>query len=95
MPLREDAVLVTQRPYRTNLKIAHTIQEELKKLLDVRFIYEIKHSDCVSPIVCTKEERKTKSLCQLQKSQFMHGKGPLSFALHGDHSRKIGRTLGL
>ena len=41
IPLRADAVPVTRRPYRTNPKIAQTTQDELKKLLDVGFIYEI------------------------------------------------------
>ena len=45
IPLREYAIPITQRPYRINPKIAQTIQEELKKLLDVGFIYEIEHSD--------------------------------------------------
>ena len=41
IPLRADGIPVTQRPYRTNPKISQAIQEELKKLLDVGFIYEI------------------------------------------------------
>jgi len=45
IPLRADAKPISQRPYRTNPKVALTIQEELKKLLDVGFIYEIEHSD--------------------------------------------------
>ena len=45
IPLRADAILVTQKPYRTNPKITQTIQDELKKLLDVGFIYEIEHLD--------------------------------------------------
>jgi len=52
IPLRANAIPVTQRPYRTNPMIAQMIQEELKKLLDVGFIYEINHSDWFSPIVC-------------------------------------------
>lgn len=52
IPLRADVVPITQRPYRTNPRIAQTIQGELRKLLDVGFIYEIEHSNWVSPIVC-------------------------------------------
>jgi hypothetical protein len=59
IPLRVDAVPVTQRPYRTNPKIAQAIQDELKKLLDVGFIYEIEHSDWVSPIVCVPKKNGT------------------------------------
>jgi len=44
IPLRADAIPVTQRPYITNPKVAQTIQDELKRLLDVGFIYEIEHS---------------------------------------------------
>jgi len=39
IPLREDAIPMTQKPYITNPRIAHTIEDELKKLLDVGFIY--------------------------------------------------------
>jgi len=50
--LRVNLIPVTQRPYRTNLKISQRIQEEFKNFLDVVFIYVIKHIDQVSPIVC-------------------------------------------
>ena len=63
IPLRADAIPVTQRPYRTNPKIAQTIQEELKKLLDVGFIYEIEHSDWVSPIVCVPKKNGKLRVC--------------------------------
>ena len=63
IPLRADAIPVTERPYRTNPKIAHTIQEELKKLLDVGFIYEIEHSDWVSPIVCVPKKNGKLRVC--------------------------------
>ena len=63
IPLRADAVLVTQRPYRTNPKIAQTIQDEPKKLLDVGFIYEIEHYDWVSPIVCVLKKNVNLRVC--------------------------------
>ena len=63
IPLRVDAILVTQRPYRTNPRIAQTIQEELKKLLDVGFIYEIEHFDWVSPIVCVPKKNGKLRVC--------------------------------
>jgi len=50
--LRVIVVAGTQRPYKTNSKISQRIQEDLKKLSNVRFIYVIKHKDWVSPIVC-------------------------------------------
>ena len=63
IPLRADAKPITQRPYRTNPKVAQTIQDELKKLLDVGFIYEIEHSDWVSPIVCVPKKNGKLSGC--------------------------------
>jgi len=35
----------------------------LKKLLDVAFIYEIEHYDCVSPIVCVPEKNGNLNVC--------------------------------
>ena len=63
IPLRVDVVPVTQSPYKTNPKIAQTIQDELKKLLDVGFIYEIEHSDWVSPIVCVPKKNGKLIVC--------------------------------
>ena len=63
IPLRVDAIPITQRPYRMNPKISQTIQEELKKLLDVGFIYEIEHSDWVSPIVCVPKKNGKLRVC--------------------------------
>jgi len=63
IPLRTDAKPISQRPYRTNPKVAFTIQEELKKMLDVGFIYEIEHSDWVSPIVCVPKKNGKLRVC--------------------------------
>jgi len=63
MPLRVDAIMVTQRPYRTNLNIVQSIHDELKKLLDVGFIYEIEHPEWVSPIVCVPKKNGKLMVC--------------------------------
>ena len=63
IPLRADAIPVTERPYRTNPKIAHTIHEEFKKLMDVGFIYEIELLDWVSPIVCVPKKNDKLRVC--------------------------------
>ena len=51
IPLREDAKLVWERPYDMNTKYETIVKEEIDKLLDARFIYEIEHIEWVSPIV--------------------------------------------
>jgi hypothetical protein len=49
--------------YRTNPKYGALIKEELKKLLDVGFIYEIEHTDWVSPIVVVPKKNGKIRIC--------------------------------
>ena len=51
IPMREDAKPRKQRPYTYNDTFAKKIKEEIDKLLEADFIYEIEHTDWVSPIV--------------------------------------------
>ena len=51
IPMTPDATPVKQRPYPMNPKHAHAVKEEIDKLMRVGFIYEIEHTDWVSPIV--------------------------------------------
>ena len=51
IPMKEDAKPRKQRPYTYNKNFAKKIKEEIDKLLDAEFIYEIEHTEWVSPIV--------------------------------------------
>ena len=51
IPMREDAKPNKQQPYTYNENFANKIKEDLNKLLDAEFIYEIEHTEWVSPIV--------------------------------------------
>ena len=51
IPMREDAKPCKQRPYTYNENFANKIKEEINKLLEAEFIYEIEHTEWVSPIV--------------------------------------------
>ena len=61
IPLREDAKPSRQCPYIYNETFAKKIKEEIDKLKDVEFIYEIEHIECVSPIVVV--PKKNGKLC--------------------------------
>lgn len=51
IPMREDAKPSKQRPYTYNENFGNKIKEEIDKLLTAEFIYEIEHTEWVSPIV--------------------------------------------
>ena len=51
IPMRDDAKPTKQRPYMYNDNFANKIKEEINKLLEAEFIYEIEHTEWVSPIV--------------------------------------------
>ena len=51
IPMREDAKPSKQRPYSYNENFAAKIKEEIDKLKEAGFIYEIEHTEWVSPIV--------------------------------------------
>ena len=50
--------------------LVQKIKEEIDKLLEAEFIYEIEHTDWVSPIVISpKKEWKITSVCQFKASE--------------------------
>lgn len=51
IPITKNSMPNAQRPYNTNPDIVRIVQEELQKLFDYQFIYDIEHYDSVSPIV--------------------------------------------
>ena len=51
IPIRDDAKPVQQHPYDMNPKYEMIVKEEIDKLLNVGFIYEIEHTEWISPIV--------------------------------------------
>ena len=81
IPMREDAKPSKQRPYTYNENFANKIKEEINKLLKAEFIYEIEHTEWVSPIVIVpKKNGKLRVCVNLKKSQCCHCPRPLSFA---------------
>ena len=51
IPMKEDAKPSRQHPYTYNDTFIKKIKEDIDKLLLEKFIYKIKHTDWVSPIV--------------------------------------------
>ena len=56
IPLQEDAKPSKQHPYSYNDNFATKIKAEIDKLKEVGFIYEIEHTEWVSPIVVVPKE---------------------------------------
>ncbi|MCO5601140.1 hypothetical protein L7F22_055259 [Adiantum nelumboides] len=63
IPLKSDAKLSRQRPYTYNETFARKIKEEIDKLKEAEFIYEIKHTDWVSPIVMVPKKNRKLIVC--------------------------------
>ena len=63
IPMREDAKPSKQRPYTYNENFANKIKEEIDKLLDAEFIYEIEHTEWVSPIVVVPKKNGKLRVC--------------------------------
>ena len=61
IPIEEDSKPRKQRPYTYNDNFARKIREEIDKLLEAKFIYEIEHTEWVSPIVVV--PKKNGKLC--------------------------------
>ena len=61
--MKEDAKPTRQRPYTYNDTFAKKIKEEIEKLKEVEFIYEIKHTDWVSPIVVVPKKNGKLRVC--------------------------------
>ncbi|RYA67999.1 hypothetical protein DD598_26130, partial [Enterobacter cloacae complex sp. 2DZ2F16B1] len=63
IPLKQDAKPSRQRPYTYNDTFAKRIKEEIDKLMEAEFIYEIEHTDWVSPIVVVPKKNKKLRVC--------------------------------
>ena len=59
----KDAKIAKQRPYTYNDTFARKIKEEIDKLKEVEFIYEIEHTDWVSPIVVVPKKNGKLRVC--------------------------------
>ena len=85
IPIRDDAKPVQQRPYDMNPKYETIVKEEIDKLLDAGFIYEIEHTEWVSPIVIvTKKNGKIRVCVDLKKvnAATVRDHYPLRFTEH-------------
>ncbi|MCO5570330.1 hypothetical protein L7F22_024049 [Adiantum nelumboides] len=63
IPLKSDAKPSRQRPYTYNETFARKIKEEIDKLKEPEFIYEIEHTDWVSPIVVVPKKNGKLRVC--------------------------------
>ncbi|MCO5553962.1 hypothetical protein L7F22_007488 [Adiantum nelumboides] len=63
IPLKSDAKPSKQHPYTYNETFARKIKEEIDKLKEAEFIYEIEHTDWVSPIVVVPKKNKKLRVC--------------------------------
>ena len=63
IPLREDAKPSRQHPYTYNETFAKKIKEEIDKLKDAEFIYEIEHTEWVSSIVVVPKKNGKLRVC--------------------------------
>ena len=61
--LQEDTKPVQQRPYDMNPKYETIVKEEIDKLLNVGFIYEIEHMEWDSPIVIVTKKNAKIRVC--------------------------------
>ena len=62
-PMKEDARPSKQRPYTYNDHFAKRIKEEIEKLKEAEFIYEIEHTHWVSPIVVVPKKNGKLRVC--------------------------------
>lgn len=62
-PMKEDAKLSRQHPYTYNLNFTKKIKEEIDNLNKVEFIYEIKHTHWISPIVVVSKKNGKLRVC--------------------------------
>ena len=68
MLIHDDAKRVQQRPYDMNPKYKTIVKEEIDKLLDAGFIYEVEHIEWVSLImIVTKKNGKIRVYVDLKR----------------------------
>ncbi|MCO5581547.1 hypothetical protein L7F22_035435 [Adiantum nelumboides] len=63
IPLKSDAKPSRQRPYTYNERFARKIKKEIDKFKEAEFIYEIEHTDWVSPIVVVSKKNGKLRVC--------------------------------
>ncbi|MCO5596510.1 hypothetical protein L7F22_050573 [Adiantum nelumboides] len=63
IPLRDDAKPSKQRSYSYNDNYAKKIKEEINRLKEVGFIYEIEHTEWVSPLVVVPKKNGKLQVC--------------------------------
>ena len=63
IPMRDDAKPSKQRPYSYNDNFAQKIDEEINKLKEAGFIYEIEHTEWVSPLVVVPKKNGKLRVC--------------------------------
>ena len=63
IPLKANAKPRKQRPYTYNETFAKKIKEEIDKILEARFVYEIEHTKWVSPIVVVPKKNGKLRVC--------------------------------
>ena len=63
IPMKDDAKPRKQRPYTYNDNFGRKIKEEIDKLLEAEFIYEIEHTEWVSPIVIVPKKNGKLRVC--------------------------------
>ena len=63
IPLRDDAKPSRQRPYLYNENYAMKIEEEINRLREAGFIYEIEHTEWVSPLVVVPKKNGKLRVC--------------------------------
>ena len=63
IPLKAYTKPRKQRPYTYNKTFAKKIKEEIDKLLEAKFVYEIEHTEWVSPIVVVPNKNGKLKVC--------------------------------
>ena len=63
IPLQVDAKPSKQRPYSYNDNYAQKIDEEITRLIEAGFIYEIEHTEWVSPLVVVPKKNGKLRVC--------------------------------
>ena len=63
IPQKADATPRKKRPYTYNETFSKKIKEEIDKLLEVKFVYEIEHIEWVSPIVVVPKKNGKLRVC--------------------------------
>ena len=63
IPMRDNTKPYIQRPYSYNDTFSQKIDEEIDRLKEARFIYEIEHTPWVSPLVVVPKKNRNLRVC--------------------------------